>query len=56
MTIPQFSVGESTFLLGGEPLQIRCGEVHAPRVPREYWRHRLQLVRENLMRHWADMP
>lgn len=45
MPDPRFSVSDSGFLLDGKPLQIRCGEVHAPRVPREYWRHRLQLVR-----------
>src|SRR5689334_16223523 len=33
------------FALDGRAFQIRCGEVHAPRVPREYWRHRLQLAR-----------
>jgi beta-galactosidase len=38
-----FSIGEDDFLLDGRRFQIRCGEVHAPRVPREYWRHRLQM-------------
>lgn len=40
-----FSIGNSDFLLDGKRFQIRCGEVHAPRVPREYWRHRLQMCR-----------
>lgn len=40
-----FAIGKDAFLLNGNPLQIRCGEVHAARVPREYWRHRLQMVR-----------
>src|SRR5207249_2412927 len=40
-----FQIGENDFLLDGKRLQIRCGEVHAPRVPREYWRHRLQMAR-----------
>jgi len=40
-----FAVGETDFLLDGQRLQIRCGEIHAPRVPREYWRHRLQLCK-----------
>ena len=26
-------------------LQIRCGEIHAARVPMEYWRHRLQMAK-----------
>ncbi len=40
-----FAVGDADFLLDGQRFQIRCGEVHAPRVPREYWRHRLQMCR-----------
>jgi beta-galactosidase len=38
-----FSIGENDFLLDGQRFQIRCGEIHAPRVPQEYWRHRLQM-------------
>ena len=37
-----FSIGADDFLLDGKPFVIRCGEVHAARVPKEYWRHRLQ--------------
>ena len=40
-----FAIGTNDFLLDGQRLQIRCGEIHAPRVPREYWRHRLQMAR-----------
>jgi beta-galactosidase len=40
-----FAIGTNDFLLDGKRLQIRCGEVHAPRVPKEYWRHRLQMAR-----------
>jgi beta-galactosidase len=39
-----FAIGEDDFLLDGKPLQIRCGEIHAPRVPREYWQHRLRMA------------
>ncbi|MCE4553930.1 beta-galactosidase [Roseateles cellulosilyticus] len=42
---PRFAIGERDFLLDGQPLQIRCGEMHFARVPREYWRHRLQAVK-----------
>jgi len=42
---PRFAIGENDFLLDGKPLQIRCGELHFARVPREYWRHRLQAVK-----------
>ncbi len=40
-----FTVGEDAFLLDGQPYVIRCGEVHAARVPKEYWRHRLQMAK-----------
>jgi beta-galactosidase len=40
-----FAIGTNDFLLDGQRFQIRCGEVHAPRVPREYWQHRLRMVR-----------
>ncbi|MCA7946451.1 beta-galactosidase [Burkholderia vietnamiensis] len=34
-----------TFLLDGKPYQIRSGEMHPPRIPREYWRHRIQMAK-----------
>ncbi|MFT3866928.1 MAG: beta-galactosidase [Nibricoccus sp.] len=40
-----FAIGETDFLLDGKPFVIRCGEIHFPRVPREYWQHRLQMCR-----------
>jgi beta-galactosidase len=40
-----FAIGTNDFLLDGKPLQIRCGEIHFARVPREYWRQRLQLCK-----------
>jgi beta-galactosidase len=39
---PRFKIGQNDFLLDGQPLQIRCGELHFARVPREYWGHRLK--------------
>jgi beta-galactosidase len=41
----KFEIGETSFLLDGKPYQIRCGEIHAPRVPREYWQHRLRMAK-----------
>ena len=41
----RFLIGETNFMLDGKPYQIRCGEIHAPRVPREYWRHRLRMAK-----------
>src|SRR5580765_7224724 len=40
-----FQIGDTQFLLDGKPYQIRCGEIHAPRVPREYWKHRLRMAK-----------
>ncbi len=40
-----FTIGTNDFLLDGQRFQIRCGEVHAARVPREYWQHRLRMAR-----------
>src|SRR5262245_60484201 len=37
-----FAIGDTDFLLDGQRIQIRCGEVHAARVPMEYWRDRLR--------------
>ena len=44
-TTHTFAIGTNDFLLDGNKFQIRCGEVHAARVPREYWRNRLQMAR-----------
>ena len=40
-----FTIGTNDFLLDGRPFEVRCGEIHFARVPREYWRQRLQLCR-----------
>jgi beta-galactosidase len=40
-----FAIGTNDFLLDGRRFQIRCGEIHAARVPMEYWRHRLQMAK-----------
>jgi beta-galactosidase len=40
-----FAIGTNDFLLDGHAFQIRCGEMHAARVPREYWRNRLQMAK-----------
>ena len=38
-----FEAGEGTFLLNGEPFIVKAAEVHYPRIPREYWEHRLKM-------------
>jgi beta-galactosidase len=43
--VHRFEIGSTDFLLDGQRLQIRCGEIHFARVPREYWVHRLRAIR-----------
>jgi beta-galactosidase len=40
-----FALGQSEFLLDGEPFQIRSCELHPARIPAEYWEHRLRMVK-----------
>ena len=40
-----FEIGEEHFLLDGEKIVLRVGEIHPTRVPRAYWRHRLQMCK-----------
>ncbi len=41
----RFELGNEDFLLDGKPFQIRSGEMHPARIPREYWRQRIQLAK-----------
>ena len=41
----QFSLSKNDFLLDGKPLQLISGEMHPARIPREYWRHRIQMAK-----------
>ena len=41
----EVSMERDAFLLDGKPFQIRCGELHFARVPRAYWRHRIQMCK-----------
>ena len=40
-----FTVGDKTFLLGGEPFIVKAAEVHYPRIPRPYWEHRIKMCK-----------
>jgi beta-galactosidase len=39
-----FSIGDKDFILNGQSFQIRCGEMHFARIPREYWANRLRMA------------
>ena len=41
----QFSLSKTDFLLDGKPFQIISGEMHPARIPREYWRQRIQMAK-----------
>ncbi|MBN8688640.1 MAG: beta-galactosidase [Chitinophagales bacterium] len=41
----RFSLGKDQFLLDGKPLQLISGEMHPARIPKEYWRHRIQMAK-----------
>ncbi len=40
-----FEAKDEGFVLDGKPFQIVAGEMHYARIPREYWRQRLQMAR-----------
>lgn len=40
-----FEIGRESFILDGNPVVIRCGEIHLARVPRQYWQDRLRRIR-----------
>ncbi len=37
-----FTAGKNKFLLNGEPYVIKAAELHYPRIPSDYWEHRIQ--------------
>ena len=40
-----FSLSKTDFLLDGKPFQVISGEIHPARIPREYWRQRIQMAK-----------
>ena len=40
----KLTISGDKFLLEGKPFQIISGEMHYPRIPREYWRARLKMA------------
>lgn len=38
-------IKDGHFVLNGKPFAIYSGEMHYPRVPSEYWKHRLQMMK-----------
>ena len=40
-----FEAGKGTFLLDGEPFVVKAAELHYPRIPRQYWDHRIKMCK-----------
>lgn len=40
-----FEVKGGEFLVNGKPTQIHSGEMHYARIPKEYWSHRLKMLK-----------
>ena len=45
MSAGDFTVGDKTFLLNGQPFVVKAAEIHYPRIPRLYWEHRIKMCR-----------
>ena len=42
---PEFSIGNGSFVLNGRPFVVKAAELHYPRIPKEYWEHRIQMCK-----------
>ncbi|MBR7125122.1 MAG: beta-galactosidase, partial [Prevotella sp.] len=40
-----FEIGDGKFLLNGDSFTVKAAEVHYPRIPREYWEHRIEMCK-----------
>ena len=41
----KFEIGSKTFLFNGEPFVVKAAELHYPRIPKEYWDHRIKMCK-----------
>ncbi len=40
-----FTIADGHFMENGQPVHIYAGEMHYARIPKEYWRHRIKMVK-----------
>jgi Beta-galactosidase len=40
-----FTTGKKTFLLNDRPFLVKAAELHYPRIPRDYWEHRIKMCK-----------
>lgn len=43
--VHQFAFNKDQFVLDGKPFQMISGEMHPARIPKIYWRHRIQMAK-----------
>lgn len=41
----KFTISDGEFRRNGEAFQVHSGEMHYPRIPKEYWKQRFQMMR-----------
>jgi beta-galactosidase len=39
-----FGIKDGNFVYDGRPIQIHSGEMHFARVPKAYWKQRLEMI------------
>ena len=44
-TVKTFEIKDGNFNINGKPTRILSGEMHYPRIPHEYWRHRMKMLK-----------
>ncbi|MDR0823507.1 MAG: beta-galactosidase [Prevotella sp.] len=40
-----FAIKDGNFVYDNKPVKILSGEMHYPRIPHQYWRHRMQMLK-----------
>lgn len=40
-----FEIKDGSFVYDGKPIMLHAGEMHFARVPHQYWRHRLKMIK-----------
>lgn len=40
-----FGLADGSFMLNGQPFVIKAAELHYPRIPHEYWAHRIRMCK-----------
>jgi len=40
-----FEIKEGDFIYDGKPIRLISGEMHYPRIPHQYWRHRMKMLK-----------